>query len=46
MAVMTSEKRVLHMKEQLLRVGEERMVLPTEAIMQVGKLSKGVPRVA
>lgn len=33
------------MKEQLLRVGEERMVFASDAIAQIAKLSKGVPRV-
>ena len=45
MSAMTSEELVVYMKEQLLRVGEERMVFATEAITQIGKLSKRVPRV-
>lgn len=45
MVAMTNEELITYMKEQLRRVGEDRMVFVTEAITQIGKLSKGVPRV-
>lgn len=45
MTPMTVEELSFYMKEQLLRVGEERMVFAADAVAQIAKLSKGVPRV-
>ena len=45
MMPMTIEELSFYMKEQLLRVGEERMVFAADAVAQIAKLSKGVPRV-
>jgi len=45
MQAMTTEELSFYMKEQLRRVGEERMVFASDAIVQIAKLSKGVPRV-
>ena len=45
MTPMSTEELTFYMKEQLRRVGEERMIFASDAIAQIAKLSKGVPRV-
>jgi len=45
MTPMTVEELSFYMKEQLRWVGEERMVFAADAVAQIAKLSKGVPRV-
>lgn len=45
MTPMTTEELSFYMAEQLRRVGEERMIFASDAILQIAKLSRGVPRV-
>lgn len=45
MTPMTSEELSFYMAEQLRRVGEERMIFASDAVAQIAKLSRGVPRV-
>ena len=45
MTPLTVEELAFYIKEQLRRVREERMVFASDALAQIAKLSKGVPRV-